>query len=74
MSAFGVEDFSPQGKNGLKLAVSPLLGRAPGGVAFDQVQLTFGRIAGLAIGQFAGQGHAFESAFPENGVFGGAGG
>ena len=53
--ALDVEDLSAQRQDGLELAVAALLGRAAGGIALDDEQFRFGRIALLAIGELAGQ-------------------
>ncbi len=36
-SPLGVENFTPQGQNGLKAAIAPLLGTAPGAVTLNNV-------------------------------------
>ena len=51
-----VENLALQRQDRLELAVAPLLGRAAGRVALDQVQFAQGRVLLLAVGQFARQG------------------
>ena len=50
-----VEDFAAQRQNRLRAAVAALFGRAPGGVALDEVELGHGRVFFLAVGELAGQ-------------------
>ena len=49
-----VQNLAAQRQNRLELTVAALLGRTTGGIALDQIQLTQGRVAFLAICQFAG--------------------
>src|SRR5205823_1354507 len=51
-----------QRKDRLELAITPLLGRTAGGVAFDKIELAQRRIAFLAIGELAGKTHRVEHA------------
>jgi hypothetical protein len=51
-----------QRQDRLELAVAPLLGRAAGGVALDDVQLAQRRILLLAVGQLAGQAQPVQDA------------
>ena len=61
--ALDVEDFSAQRQYRLEFAIAALLGAAAGGIALDDEQFGFGRIALLAIGEFAGQRGDAERAF-----------
>ena len=54
--AFHIQDFTAQGQNRLKTTFTSLLGRAPCGITLHDEQFSFGRIAFLAIGKFAGKG------------------
>src|SRR5450759_662158 len=65
-----IEELAPQRQDRLKTAVAALLGRATGGVAFDEVDLTFGGVALLAVGQLARQRHAFEGALADHEIAG----
>ena len=60
--ALDVEDLAAQGQHRLVGAVARLLGGAAGGIAFDDEDLAFRRIALLAIGELAGQRIAVERA------------
>ena len=51
-----VEDLAAQRKDRLETPIPALFGGSTSGVALHDVNLGFGRIAGAAIGQFAGQG------------------
>ena len=53
----GVQNFAAQGQNGLGGPVAGLLCRTTGGVALYQEKFALGRLARLAVGQLAGQGH-----------------
>src|SRR5450759_1999713 len=69
-SLLDVEKLPSQRQDRLKAAVAALLGRATGGVAFDEVDLALGGIALLAVGQLARQRHAFEGALAYDEVAG----
>ena len=60
-----IDHFSLHGKNGLVLALAPLLGGAARGVALHNEEFGASRVAAGAVGQLAGQTAAFERAlFP----------
>ncbi|OIQ74854.1 hypothetical protein GALL_434870 [mine drainage metagenome] len=59
---FDVEDLAAQRQDGLKLAVTALLGRAAGGIALHQIQLAQRRVLLLAVGQLSGQAQAVHHA------------
>ena len=69
-SLLDVEDLASQRQDRLESAIAALLGRATGGVALDEVDLALGWIALLAVGQFAGQGHAFKGTLADHEVAG----
>src|SRR3972149_3444387 len=69
----GVEDFAKKRKDGLKSAVTAIFGAAAGGGSFDHEKLGFFGVSGLTIGEFAGEGHAFQGAFSQDCIFGGPG-
>ncbi len=71
---FHVQNLAAQRQDGLKFAVAALFGRAPGGVALDDVDLAHRRVFFLAVGQLAGQAHAVEHALAARQVAGLAGG
>ena len=52
---FGVEDLAAQRQHGLRRVVAALLGRAAGGIAFDDEQLRFVEVGRFAVGELAGQ-------------------
>src|SRR6266566_1734315 len=58
-----VYELAANRQNGLKLSVAALLGRAAGGITFDDVQLRIRRVAVGAIGQFARQAPAGQRRF-----------
>ena len=68
-----VEDLALERQDGLELAVAPLLGRAAGRVALDQVQFAQGRVLLLAVGQLARQAAQVEGALAAGGFAGLAG-
>jgi hypothetical protein len=68
--ALGVENLAAQRQDGLEVAVAPLLGRAAGRVALDDVKLAARRVALGAVGQLAGQGQAFQRALAHHQVAG----
>ncbi len=51
----GIEDFPAQGHHGLELAITRLLGRAPGGITLHQKQFGAGDVGQRAIRQFSRQ-------------------
>ena len=53
--ALDVEDLPLERQDGLEPPVAPLLGRAAGRLALDDVDLALGRVALLAVGQLARQ-------------------
>ena len=61
--AFDVEDLAAQRQHRLEFAVAALLGGAAGGIALDDEQFGFGRVAFLAIGELARQRGDAERAF-----------
>ena len=63
-----VEHLAAQRQDGLEAPVAALLGRAAGRVALDEVELAPGRVALLAVGQLAGQGHPVERALADDEV------
>ena len=65
-----VEDLAAQRQDRLEATVAALLGRAAGRVALDDVELAAGRIAFLAVGQLARQGHAVEGTLADDQVAG----
>ncbi len=60
--ALDVEDLAAQRQHRLEGAVAALLGRAAGGIALDEQDLAFRRVALLAIGELAGQRRDVERA------------
>ena len=60
---FDVQDFALEGQDRLIAAVAPALGRAAGGLAFDEEDFAAGGIALLAIGELAGQAARIERGF-----------
>ena len=60
---FHVDDLALEGQDGLEAPVPGLLGRAAGRVALHQVDLPFGGVPLLAVGQLARQGHVAHGAF-----------
>ena len=58
-----IDQFSAQRKDCLRAAVAALFGRAACGVALDNVEFGFCRIALRAIGEFAGKATAGEGGF-----------
>ena len=65
---FDIENFAAQRQDCLKAAVAPLFGGASCAVSLDNIEFAFFRVAAGAIGQFAGQGEAFEGAFADDQV------
>ena len=65
-----VEHLAEHRQDRLEAPVAPGLGRATGRVALDQVDLAACRIPLLAVGELAGQRHAFERALAEHEVAG----
>ena len=63
---FHVEDLALERQDGLKLAVTPLLGRAAGRITLDQVQFAQLGILLLAVRQFARQSAQVQSPFTPN--------
>ena len=63
-----VQHLAEQGQDGLEPAVAPLLGRATGRVALDDVQLAPLRVPLLAVGQLARQGRALEGTLADDEV------
>ena len=63
-----VEDLPPQGQDGLKTPVAPLLGGTACAVPLDDEQFGLLRIPFGAVGQFAGQGHGFQGALADDQV------
>ena len=63
-----VEDLAAERQDRLEAAVAALLGRATGRVALDEVELAPGRVALLAVGELARQGHALEGALADDEV------
>ncbi len=57
-----VEHLAAQRQDRLELAVAPLLGRAAGRIALDDVELGLRRILFLAVGELAGQADAVQHA------------
>src|SRR5690606_13206935 len=53
--ALDVEDLAAQREDRLVLAVPPLLGRAAGRIALDDVDLAEGRVLALTVRELAGQ-------------------
>ena len=51
-----VQNLAFQRQDGLEPTISPLLGRAPGRISFDDEQLAMGRILLRAIGELSGKG------------------
>ena len=58
--ALHVQDFSTQGQDGLRSAVSSGLGRTAGGIALNEVDFTLFGLARLAICEFTWQAAALE--------------
>ena len=52
---FDIQHLAAQWQNRLKLAITPLLGRATGGIALNDVELTQSRIFFLTVCQFGRQ-------------------
>src|SRR4030042_63022 len=51
-----IEDFSFEGKDGLEGSIPALLGGAPSGIAFYNIDLAERGVPFLAFGQFSGKG------------------
>ena len=65
-----VEDLALDRQDRLEAAVAPLLGRAAGRLALDDVDLAERRIALLAVGELAGQRAAVERALAADEIAG----
>src|SRR5437868_1294066 len=60
-----VQDLAAEREDRLEAAVTPLLGRAAGAVALDDVDLGLGRVAALAVGELAGERRVIELPFSD---------
>src|SRR5690554_6866861 len=60
---FHVQNFTSQGQNGLKHAVTPLFGSSSRGITLHEEDLAFRGIFARAIGQLAGKSSSREGRF-----------